>query len=125
MRKISVVEMEREEIIRILGGKCISCGSKKRLHIHHKLPHWLWRYVGETDRGVFSRRFLDNYEIVCYKCHQKRHGFINRWLVIGFKWHYTFDFRWRRPNLKNIFTYQILVNDEYWTFGTYEICVRD
>lgn len=111
--------MGKREIREVLGGKCVSCGSKNGLHIHHKLPSWLWRYVGETDKGIVSPRFLGNYELVCNECHLKRHVFINKYLAIGFKWHCIFEIRWKAPNHRNELTYDVAINDKYWTLGTF------
>ena len=113
------IEM-KDEILNRLGRKCKSCGTKENLHIHHKLPYWLWRYVGETDKDIgFSIRFIDNYEVVCRDCHHKRHAFLNRHLASGFKWHYVFKLRWRPPSYRNSFLYTVVVADDYWSIGTY------
>lgn len=111
--------MSREEIFNILGRKCCLCGSKENLHIHHKLPYWLWCYVGETDGGIFSIAFIDNYEVLCNECHKQKHRFLNKNLVKGFKYHYGVEIRWKPPNRLNSFPYPVYVNEDWW--GIYTI----
>ena len=110
--------MSREEILDILGRKCDLCGSKENLHIHHKLPHWLWRYVGKTDGGNFSVEFIDNYEVLCNECHKQKHAFLNKNLVKGFKYHYSLRIRWKRSFSVNIYPYTVYVDEDQWQIIT-------
>lgn len=110
---IRALQMVREEILDILGRKCKSCRSKKRLEIHHILPYWLWRYVGRTDEGVFSTKFLSNYEVLCRRCHMERHRFFQENLHYGFRCHHSFKINWNRRIGANIthFTYEVCVDE--------------
>ena len=101
-----------------LGRKCNSCGSKNHLHIHHKLPHWLWSYVEKTDGGKYSIEFIDNYEILCNECHRKKHIFLNNNLVLGFKYHYCKKVRWKRPDRLNTIPCTAYFSEDYWGIMT-------
>ena len=111
--------MSKREILDKLGRKCSSCGSTENLHIHHKLPHWLWAYVGKTDGGKFSIEFIDNYEVLCNECHRRKHKFLSYNLVLGFKYHYGIEIRWKPPNHLNSFPYPVYFSKDYWKVATF------
>ena len=49
----------RAQVIERDKGRCIQCGSRERLHVHH---------LGDPDNHA-----LDNMETLCASCHRKRH----------------------------------------------------
>ena len=64
----------RKLAIKLLGGKCIKCNSKKRLEVDHKNKK---KKTMKFDRmaGVSMKRFLNELKIcqlLCKKCHQKK-----------------------------------------------------
>lgn len=59
-----------------LGGKC-SCGSKKKLHIHHKNPDEKSFTVTEQLHGMAWDKIIEELnkcELLCEKCHKKFHS---------------------------------------------------
>lgn len=57
-------EMQRAAALYRARHKCEACGSSFSLEVHHKVPV----SEGGTDD-------LDNLQVLCRKCHQKRHQF--------------------------------------------------
>lgn len=52
----------REKAMKRDNGKCVKCGSKEQLHLHHKLPI--------LDGGLDT---LGNVEMLCKNCHALEH----------------------------------------------------
>ena len=61
----------REEIIKMLGGKCKICGSTKNLHIHHKIKTLRGAGRGRFERLYDWKRNKDKIELLCRDCHFK------------------------------------------------------
>jgi HNH endonuclease len=55
-------KLKRMEILRRDGRKCVRCGSKRRLQIHHKT---YVRFGNEDDADL---------ETLCEHCHREGHG---------------------------------------------------
>lgn len=52
----------RKQVYKKCNNKCVKCGSKNKLHIHH---------VVEFSKG--GRTELDNLVLLCVKCHAEAH----------------------------------------------------
>jgi len=59
-----------------LGGFCVKCGLKTKLHIHHKDPSQKSFTVTERLHGMAWEKLieeLDKCELLCVVCHKKEH----------------------------------------------------
>ncbi len=69
----------RELVLQNLGGKCVKCGTKKRLHLHHvKYEKDSARWI-EGKHDPYNAREKEAYEhperfkLFCPKCHGDHH----------------------------------------------------
>jgi hypothetical protein len=64
----------RQELIDQLGGKCVTCGSKKDLHFDHiKKKHKTFRM--SDVHSVSDKRLkkeIKNIQLLCDECHKKK-----------------------------------------------------
>jgi len=69
----------RELVLQNLGGKCIRCGTKKRLHLHHvKYEKDSARWVeGKPDpyneREKEAYEHPERFQLLCVTCHGDYH----------------------------------------------------
>ena len=69
----------RELVLQNLGGKCVNCGTKKRLHLHHvKYEKDSARWVeGKHDpynaREKEAYEHPERFELLCVTCHGDYH----------------------------------------------------
>ena len=54
----------KEEIFKVLGGKCTVCGSKRKIQIHHI------NYIKSDFTKVGLNKRL---KLLCFKCHREEH----------------------------------------------------
>jgi hypothetical protein len=79
MRKYMAARYKRRKALAIkrLGGKCVECGSKKRLQFDHKKRRGKGKDFVITRRlaGVAEHKLLeeiDKCQLLCLRCHQKK-----------------------------------------------------
>ena len=67
----------REEVLQNLGGKCVKCGAKLRLHLHHiKYEKDSVRWNDKSDDSKRVKEALEHperFELLCVTCHEDYH----------------------------------------------------
>lgn len=58
------MEKKRKDILKRDKNQCVKCGSKNRLHVHHK------KYIYGRNPWEYDNFFL---EVLCANCHEKEH----------------------------------------------------
>jgi len=62
---------KRKQILLRDGNSCVMCGSKEKLHIHHRQYH----YSKETGQPIMPWDYNPKYLItLCENCHTKGHS---------------------------------------------------
>ena len=73
-RTLAWCESERARSIALLGGKCVRCGSKKKLEFHHtKTRTWIASAMNRWSRLAAYKRDIERGEIelLCKRCNQR------------------------------------------------------
>lgn len=71
LKMLQWVRLEREKLIRALGGKCALCGSEERLEFNHKFGR---NWIAEKKNSMTRMRlYLEDYEngklrLLCRTC---------------------------------------------------------
>jgi hypothetical protein len=66
----------RQQIIDLLGGVCVSCGSKEELEIHHKDPETKSFDIGSKISKPWAEVLSEaaKCELRCSPCHREEHA---------------------------------------------------
>ncbi len=69
---------KRKQALENLGGKCVKCGSKEKLHLHHiKYAKDSVRWNDKSDDVKRVKEALEHperFELLCAFCHTEHHG---------------------------------------------------
>jgi len=68
---------KRDQALQKLGGKCVKCGTKSKLHLHHVKygkDSVTWRDKNESNNRIKEAlEHPERFELLCAYCHAIHH----------------------------------------------------